>query len=147
MRRILTLIGATALIASLTTAFAGASGTQAKLQLRGTRMGMILVNSRGFTIYAFTRDGHNDDNCAEVSGCLSVWLPVTTSGKAIGGRGVNSRLIGTITLKNRVKQVTYAGHPLYTYVADSGPGQTSYIDVSQFGGRWPAVNAAGNEVK
>ena len=147
MRRILTLIAATALIASLTTASAGASGTRAKLQLRSSRVGMILVNSRGFTIYAFTKNRHNKDICAEVSGCLSVWLPVTTSGKAIGGRGVNSRLIGTITLKNGVKQVTYAGHPLYTYVADSGPGQTFYVNASQFGGRWPAVNPAGNEVK
>jgi predicted lipoprotein with Yx(FWY)xxD motif len=108
---------------------------------------MILVNSRGFTIYAFTRDGRNSDNCARVSGCLSVWPPVTSSGTAIAGRGVNPRLIGAITLRNGIKQVTYAGRPLYTYVADSGPGQTFYVNVSQFGGRWPAVNAAGNEVK
>lgn len=147
MRRILTLIAATALIALLTTALAGASGTRAKLQLRNTHMGMILVNTRGFTVYAFTRDRRNKDNCAKVSGCLSVWPPVTTSGKAIAGPGVNSRLIGTITLKNGVKQVTYAGHPLYTYVADSGPGQTFYVNVSQFGGRWPALKAAGSEVK
>ena len=147
MRRILTLIAATALVAPLTTAFAGASGTRAQLQLRSTHMGMILVNSRGFTVYAFTRDGRNKGNCAKVSGCTSVWPPVTTSGKAIAGRGVNSRLIGTITLKNGAKQVTYAGHPLYTYVADAGPGQTFYVNVSQFGGRWPALNAAGTEVK
>lgn len=147
MRRILTLIAATALVASLTVAFADASGTRARLQLRSTRVGMILVNGRGFTVYAFTRDGRDKGNCARVSGCLSVWPPVTTSGKAIAGRGVKSRLIGTITLRAGVKQVTYAGHPLYTYVADSGPGQTFYVNVSQFGGRWPAVNAGGNEVK
>jgi predicted lipoprotein with Yx(FWY)xxD motif len=108
---------------------------------------MIIVNTRGFTVYAFTRDGRDKDNCAQVSGCPSVWPPVTTSSKAIAGRGVNSRLIGTITLKNGVKQVTYAGHPLYTYVADSGPGQTFYVNVSQVGGRWPALNAAGNKVQ
>jgi predicted lipoprotein with Yx(FWY)xxD motif len=147
VRRISTLIAATALIACLTTASAGASGSRAKLQLRSTRVGMILVNGRGFTVYAFTRDGHNQDSCAKLSGCLSIWPPVTTSAKALAGRGVNSRLIGSITLKNGVKQVTYAGHPLYTYIADSGPGQTFYVNVSQFGGRWPAVNAAGHEVK
>ena len=147
MRRILALVAASALVAPLTTAFAGASGTGAKLQLRRTGVGMILVNSRGFTVYVFTRDGVNKDNCAKFGGCLSIWPPVTTSGTAIAGRGVSSRLIGTITLKNGVKQVTYAGHPLYTYVADSGPGQTFYVNVSQFGGRWPAVSAAGNEVK
>jgi predicted lipoprotein with Yx(FWY)xxD motif len=146
VRRTLTLVAA-ALVAALTTASASAGGSRAKLQLRRTSLGTILVNSRGFTVYAFTIDRRNKDNCAKVSGCLSVWPPVTTSGKAIAGRGVSSRLIGTITLKNGVKQVTYAGKPLYTYVADSDPGQTFYVNVSEFGGRWPAVNAPGNEVK
>jgi predicted lipoprotein with Yx(FWY)xxD motif len=147
VRRIPTLVAATALAASLTTAFASASASRAKLQLRRTSVGTILVNSRGFTVYAFTIDRRNKDNCVNVRGCLSVWPPVTTTGKAIAGRGVNSRLIGTITLKNGVKQVTYAGRPLYTYIADSGPGQTFYVNVSEFGGRWPAANAIGNEVK
>jgi predicted lipoprotein with Yx(FWY)xxD motif len=147
VRRILTLMAATALVASLTTGFASASGSRTNLQLRRTHVGTILVNSRGFTVYAFTRDSRNKDNCATVSGCLSIWPPVTISGNAIAGPGVRSRLIGTITLKNGVKQITYAGHPLYTYVADSAPGQTFYVNVSQFGGRWPAVNAAGNEVR
>jgi hypothetical protein len=43
--------------------------------------------------------------------------------------------------------VTYAGHPLYRYIADTAPGQTYFINILQFGGRWPAVNAAGQEVK
>jgi predicted lipoprotein with Yx(FWY)xxD motif len=147
VRRILILISAVAVVASLTTGLAGASGTRAKLQLRRTNVGMILVNGRGFTVYAFTRDRRDKDNCAKVSGCLSVWPPVTTSGKAIAGRGVDSRRVGTITLKDGVKQVTYAGHPLYTYIADSGPGQTFYVNVSEFGGRWPAVNAIGRKVQ
>jgi predicted lipoprotein with Yx(FWY)xxD motif len=147
VRRILTVVAATALVALLTAALAGATGNRAKLQLRRTGLGTILVNGRGFTVYVFTRDGRSKDNCVAVSGCPSVWPPVTTSGKAVAGRGVSSRLIGTIALKSGLKQVTYAGHPLYTYVADSGPGQTFYVDVSEFGGRWLAVNATGNRVK
>ncbi len=73
--------------------------------------------------------------------------PGHDTGKAVGGPGIKSSLLGTTTLKHGVKQVTYAGHPLYTYTGDSGPGQTSYVNVKQFGGRWPALNAAGNEVK
>jgi predicted lipoprotein with Yx(FWY)xxD motif len=138
---------ATALFASLTAALADANGNRAELQLRRTGVGTILVNGRGFTVYVFTRDRRNEDNCAKISGCVSIWSPVTTSGRAVAGRGVNSRLIGSITLKNRARQVTYGGHPLYTYIADSGPGQTFYVNVSQFGGRWMAVNAAGNKVK
>ena len=56
-------------------------------------------------------------------------------------------MIGVITLKNGTRQVTYAGRPLYTYIADTSPGQTSFVNIFQFGGRWPAVNAAGREVK
>ena len=147
MRRILTLIAATALVTLLATTLAGASASRAKLLLRKTSVGTILVNSRGFTLYAFSRDGRNKDACAAISGCLSVWPVVKTSGRAIAGPGVKSALIGTITLKSGVKQVTYAGHPLYSYVGDGSPGQTSYVNFFQSGGYWPAVNAAGHLVK
>jgi hypothetical protein len=71
---------------------------------------------------------------------------VTTSGRPVAGPGVKRSLLGTIKL-GRKTQVTYAGHPLYTYVADTHPAQTSYVNILQFNGRWPALNAAGKEVK
>jgi predicted lipoprotein with Yx(FWY)xxD motif len=149
LKRILTVILGTAVAALLTStlASASASASRAKLQLRKTGVGTILVNARGFTLYAFTKDTRNKDNCAKIGGCLGAWPVVATSGKAIAGKGVKSSLIGTITLKGGTKQVTYAGHPLYTYVGDSSPGQTFYVNFFQFGGFWPAVNAAGKEVK
>jgi predicted lipoprotein with Yx(FWY)xxD motif len=147
MRRILI---ATAMMTVLALALAGlasAGGSRAKLQLRQTRIGKILVNSRGFTIYAFTRDSRNHDACVKINACVTAWPLVTTSGAPIAGPGVKASLIGTIKPKPGVVQVTYAGHPLYTYAGDSGPGQTFYVNINQFGGRWPALNAAGNEVK
>jgi predicted lipoprotein with Yx(FWY)xxD motif len=126
---------------------AGARSGRAKVELRQTRLGKILVNGRGFTIYAFTRDRRNRDNCASSHVCITVWPPVTTVGAPIAGPGVRSSLLGTITLKNGRRQLTYAGHPLYTYIADTRPGQTSYVNILQFRGRWPALNAAGQEVK
>lgn len=147
MKRILTVMFATALALSLTASLASAGATPAKLQLRKTSVGTILVNAKGFTLYAFTRDGRNEDNCVKISGCLGAWPVVSTTGKAIAGPGVRASLIGTITLKGGSRQVTYAGHPLYTYVGDSGPGSTFYVNFLQFRGRWPAVNAAGGEVK
>jgi predicted lipoprotein with Yx(FWY)xxD motif len=147
VRRILILIAATAVATSLTSTLASASANRAKLQLRQTSAGKILVNGRGFTLYTFTKDARNKDACASISGCPSIWPVLKTGGKPIAGRGVKSSLIGTITTKSGAKQVTYAGHPLYLYSGDSGPGQTAYINFQQFGGRWPAVNAAGREVK
>jgi predicted lipoprotein with Yx(FWY)xxD motif len=125
---------------------AEAGGGKAKLQLRHTKKaGKILVNGAGFTLYMYTKDKPNKDNCSAT--CMRVWPPVTTAGKVSLGKGVKRSLVGTITLPNGKKQVTYAKHPLYTYVADGGPGETSYIGVFQSGGRWYALNGAGHLIK
>jgi hypothetical protein len=71
---------------------------------------------------------------------------VTSAGTPTLGPGVKRTLVGTIKVGG-VRQLTYAGHPLYTYIGDSGPGDTSYVGQSQFGGRWFALNAAGHVVK
>ena len=147
MRRITITVAVMAAVALGATGVASAGGSPAKLQLRKTNVGTILVNSKGFTIYAFTKDSPNIDRCVKIKGCASVWPMVTTTGKAIAGAGVKASLIGTITPRRGVHQVTYAGHPLYTYLGDSQPGQTLYVNFFQFGGHGPALNAAGREVK
>lgn len=118
----------------------------AKLQLRHTALGTILVNRRGFTVYAFARDSRNHDRCAAIAGCTGIWPMVTTTVTVTLGPGVKRSLVGTIKVGG-TRQVTYAGHPLYTYIAASGPGETSYVGLSQFGGKWFGVNAAGHIVK
>ena len=117
-----------------------------KVDLRSTRDGKILVNSSGFTLYAFTKDATKRDNCMKIRGCIAVWPPLTTTGNPVAGPGLEASLLGTVPYKGALKQVTYAGHPLYTYKGDDGPGSTKYIDESQSGGRWPALNASGQEV-
>lgn len=119
----------------------------AKLQLRHTTLGNILVTGRGFTVFAFTRDSRNHDRCAAISGCNSIWPVVATNGTPMTGPGVKRSLLGTIKLDGGTRQVTYAGHPLYTYIGSSGPGDTSYVGVSQFGGKWLALDAGGHTVK
>jgi predicted lipoprotein with Yx(FWY)xxD motif len=118
----------------------------AKLQLRHTALGSILVNRAGHTVFAFTRDSRNHDRCALLAGCTGIWPLVTTSGTPALGPGVKRSLVGTIKVAG-ARQVTYAGHPLYTYIGDAGPGDTSYVGQSQFGGKWLALNAAGHVVK
>jgi predicted lipoprotein with Yx(FWY)xxD motif len=125
-----------------------AAGTRpSTLKLKKTSVGTILVNGRGFTLYAFTKDGRNREACQSISGCLSLWPVVSGSARPILGPGLKRSKVGTIRLKSGQKQLTYGGHPLYRYAADSGPGQTFYVNFLQFGGRWPAVNAGGPEVK
>jgi predicted lipoprotein with Yx(FWY)xxD motif len=119
----------------------------AKLRLRHTTLGKILVNGRGLTVFAFSRDTRNRDTCVSISGCTSIWPLVTSRTRPTLGPGVRRSLVGSINLGGGKRQVTYAGHPLYTYIASAGPGDTSYVGQRQFGGRWFAVNAAGHLLK
>jgi predicted lipoprotein with Yx(FWY)xxD motif len=138
------LLTCVALLATTSAAALGA-GHRAKLKLGRTSLGKIVENGQGFTLYMFTRDRRNTDTCS--AACRAVWPPVTSAGKALAGPGVKRGLIGSIALPSGARQVTYAGHPLYTYVADSGPGQTFYVGANQFGGNWYALNASGRAVK
>ena len=83
----------------------------------------------------------------KISGCSEIWPALTSKGKPTAGPGVRASLLSTITLPGGSKQVTYAGHALYLYSADSGPGETSYVGEKAFGGIWYAINSAGHTVK
>ena len=143
-RRLIPLL--TLLVLALSATAVSAAGRPAKIKLSGSSLGKILVNGSGATVYMFTKDGRNKDKCQSISGCTSIWPPVTTHGKPIAGPGINKRLLGTIKIAHGAKQVTYAGHALYTYTGDFGPAQTSYVGAMQFGGTWFALNAAGKKV-
>jgi predicted lipoprotein with Yx(FWY)xxD motif len=117
------------------------------VQLRNTKLGKILVDASGFTLYEFTKDSRNTNSCVKVSKCSKVWPSLTVKGKATAGPGVKTSLLSTITLSGGVKQVTYAGHPLYTYSESIERGETSYVGVKHFGGRWDALTATGAAIK
>lgn len=123
------------------------SARGAQLRIRHTALGNILVNGQGLTVFAFTRDSRNHDNCVNIGGCTGIWPLVTTSGTPRLGAGVRRSLVRTITLASGAHQLTYAGHPLYTYIGASGPGDTSYVGLSQFGGTWFALSASGRIVR
>jgi predicted lipoprotein with Yx(FWY)xxD motif len=119
----------------------------AKIGVRHTSIGTILVSSSGRTLYEFTRDHARSDSCVKIKECSEIWPSLTTGGKPTAGPGVKASLLSTITLRGGARQVTYAGHPLYRYSGDSGPGETAYVGEKQFGGFWYAINAAGHTVK
>ena len=119
----------------------------AKVELRHTALGKILVDASGDTLYRFTKDTHNKDTCVNVSGCLGNWPALSTSAKPIAGPGVKASLLSSIKLPDGARQVTYAGHPLYLYSGASEAAETVYVGAVQFGGTWYAVNAAGNTVR
>ncbi len=123
------------------------AGRAATVEVRHTSLGNILVDSAGHTLYEFTRDHGEKDSCASVSGCLKVWPALQTSGSPTAGAGLKSSELSSINVPGVGRQVTYAGHPLYTYVGDTRAGETGYVGFSAFGGSWYALNASGQAVK
>ncbi len=146
MKRILILLAGVAAVALPATAAAG-SGHSATVKLTTTSTGKLLVDSSGFTVYMFTKDGRNRDTCMKNSSCIATWPALTVKGRPTSGAGVKRSLVGSIPFGHGMRQVTYAGHPLYTYSQDFGPADTSYIGAMQFGGTWYGVSATGKAVK
>jgi predicted lipoprotein with Yx(FWY)xxD motif len=110
-----------------------------------TNLGMVLADSSGRTLYMLTADNPKFSNCTTIP-CTIIWPPVKASGGGIAAPGVQQSLLGTLRLPDGSTQVTYAGHPLYTYQGDSGADQTFGERVSSFGGIWYVLSAATGKV-
>ena len=98
----------------------------------------VVTNGKGFTLYWFVPDTATTSKCN--GSCASFWPPV--KGPATAGAGVTGKL-GTITRSDGSMQATYNGHPLYTYVADSAPGQAKGNGLNLNGGVWHEVTVSG----
>ena len=85
MKRLLILTVTGAVFVSALSAGLASASSPVKLNVRKTSVGTILVDSRGFTVYAFTRDVRNQDSCLKIGGCVSVWPPLTTATKPVAG--------------------------------------------------------------
>jgi predicted lipoprotein with Yx(FWY)xxD motif len=98
----------------------------------------VLTNAKGLTLYSFAPDTMTTSNCNGT--CAQLWPPV--HGPVTAGPGITGRL-GTITRADGAIQATYNGHPLYTYVADTAPGQAKGNGLNASGGVWHEVTASG----
>lgn len=114
--------------------------------LRKTKLGKILVNTAGTTLFEFSKDPLKKDTCVQHAGCSAIWIPQEESTRPTAGPGVHASLLSTISVDG-TQQLTYAGHPLYIDSASTKPGQTNYVGSKQFGGNWDAINAKGRAVK
>jgi predicted lipoprotein with Yx(FWY)xxD motif len=145
--KLLTAFAASAVVASIAAALALAGGTQTggtKVALANSKLGHILVDSKGITLYDFVKDKGTTSAC--YGACAALWPPLITKGKPVAGRGVRASLLGTTKRKDGKLEVTYGGHPLYYFVTDRKPGQTTGQGVNQFGGPWWVISAAGKEI-
>lgn len=109
------------------------------------KVGAVLVDGDGFTVYDFHKDKGTTSSC--YGGCAQVWPPVLSEGAPQVSKGATASKLGTTKRKDGTMQVTYAGHPLYTYVADKKPGEANGNDFSSFGAEWYALQGSGEEAE
>jgi predicted lipoprotein with Yx(FWY)xxD motif len=99
----------------------------------------VLTNAKGFTVYWFAPDTSTKSNCN--GSCARYWPPV--KGPVTAGSGVTGKLT-VITRSNGSKQAVYNGHPLYTYVGDTAPGQDKGNGLNLSGGLWHQITVSGS---
>ncbi len=131
--------------ASAAMASASSAPGATKVGVASSRLGRIVVDSKGRTLYAFARDKNGRSACSGT--CAAYWPPLLTSGKVRAGRGVKASLLGTTKRGAGKLQVTYNRHPLYTFKLDTKAGQTNGEELNDFGGVWEALSPAGKRIE
>ena len=97
----------------------------------------VLTTSKGFTLYSFAPDTSTKSNCNGT--CAQNWPPVHGSATAAGVTGT----FGTIKRSDGSVQATFDGHPLYTFVGDTAPGQAKGNGLNAAGGLWHEITTSG----
>ena len=160
MRRWLVIAGATLTIAVVaagcggktssysSSAPASSSATPtggATVTAKSSKLGGILVDGNGRTLYLFEKDQGTSSSC--YAACAGGWPPDTTNGAPRAGAGVSASLLGTTTRTDGKTEVTYHGHPLYYFAGDRKPGDINGEGLKAFGAEWYVLSAAGNKVE
>jgi len=163
MRRLLAVIlplAAIALVAVVVAGCGGSSGTvgggslyrNAKpapktatgtVSTRETKLGRILVDANGRTLYLFEKDKGATSSCS--GACASIWPPLT-AGQAMAGARVTAADLGTTKRSDGKTEITYAGHPLYAYAGDQKPGDVAGQGLDQFGAEWYVLAPDGHKI-
>jgi predicted lipoprotein with Yx(FWY)xxD motif len=142
MKKLAALLAVAGLGLGATTALAASAATVAT---RSTSLGTVLVAANGHTLYMFTSDSKTKSNCT--GACAQNWTPLTTKGAAAAKGSAKKSELGTISRGGGVEQVTYNGHPLYQYIADTAAGQVNGEAQDVDGGWWYALSANGSVIK
>jgi predicted lipoprotein with Yx(FWY)xxD motif len=119
--------GGTATTAALSTTSSGTLGT-------------IVADSKGRTVYLYTKDTQNSHTSTCTATCATNWPPVPAGSGTPTVKGISQSLVGSITRPDGTKQLTLAGWPLYEFAGDSAAGD---VTGQGKGGVWYAVTPSG----
>jgi len=151
MRRIAALVVVVLVAGGVTTSIAlgrsnAHTATAATVGARSTKLGKVLVNAKGVTLYLFEKDKHGKSACT--GACARAWPPLVVKGRPTASGGVHANLLGTTHRSDGTTQVTYAGHPLYTYIGDNKrPGKTTGEGSKAFGAEWYVLGVNGRKIE
>jgi predicted lipoprotein with Yx(FWY)xxD motif len=150
MRRLSVVGIAVVLAAGTVTGFAAVALSQtsspATVKLRSTKLGKVLVDAKGRTLYLFEKDKGAKSACS--GACAKAWPPLLTQGKPKAAGGARAAMLGTTKRSDGTTQVTYNRHPLYTFVVDHNtPGSTKGEGSQAFGAEWYVLGANGNKIE
>jgi predicted lipoprotein with Yx(FWY)xxD motif len=120
---------------------ASAPAPAPSVRVAQTKLGRILVNGQGRTLYLYMKDRGTKSACSRR--CSQVWPPAKVSGAPTAGPGVAAAKLTTTRGADNSRQLVYNGHPLYTLTADVRPGQ---INGEGFLGTWYVISAAGKRI-
>jgi predicted lipoprotein with Yx(FWY)xxD motif len=147
-----------ALVAVVAVGWGGAAGSRAAarhvaatatVQTRKVgKLGVVLVNSKGRTLYMFVRDKQKKVTCTSKA-CTVIWPPlkIKKGQKPTAGGAARKSLLGTDKSPDGYRVVTYNHWPLYTYFTDKKPGQATGQGVNNSGGKWFVLSPAGAVVR
>jgi len=99
----------------------------------------------GDTLYDFVPDTPTHSACLN-DGCVFDWPPLVANGTVRVGQGVDRALVGTLRRPDGSTQLSYGGHPLYTYNGDVSPGVVMGQAIDQDGGLWYVLDAKGQQI-
>lgn len=119
-----------------------APASAADLRVTQSKVGQIVVDGKGMSVYYFTKDTKDSGTSACTGGCLTAWPPVTTTSDTPAVEGVTGT-VGTITTPDGKKQLTINGMPVYYYEKDKAPGDITGQGV---GGVWYLVAPSGEMI-
>jgi predicted lipoprotein with Yx(FWY)xxD motif len=149
VRRLMVLALAVVLAASALTGLAIAASSPTKpatVKTRSNTLGKIIVDGKSRTLYLFEKDKNGKSKCS--GACATNWPPLLTKGKPKASGGVKASKLGTTKRSDGTTQVTYGGHPLYTFIADKNkPGATKGEGLDAFGAEWYVVGTNGKKIE
>jgi predicted lipoprotein with Yx(FWY)xxD motif len=120
------------------------SGPVATVETHSGAMGTFLTDAAGRSLYLFDADKGRTSACS--GNCATYWPPLLTGGAPKASGSAVTAKLGTTTRSDGTKQVTYNGHPLYTYAADTAAGATSGQGSDNFGAKWWLVAPSGQAI-